>query len=83
VTPRKPVTDWTALTSPWRGTDGLWSGAREVVTGVNLTRPSRHAGMGQSRQCLNGAGGWFARGVGAERRHGGDGRAAMRLSNQT
>jgi ATP-dependent DNA ligase len=27
--------------------------------------------------------GWFARGVGAERRHGGDGRAAMRLSNQT
>jgi len=35
--------------------------AKHVVIGVNLTRPSRHAGMVPRHQCLNGAGGWFAR----------------------
>jgi hypothetical protein len=38
---------------------------RLVVAGVNSIRPSRHAGMGQRRQCPNGAAGWSARNAAA------------------
>jgi len=48
-----------------RLSSGLWSGARHVVAGLNLTRLSSHAGMGQRCQCPNGAGGWFARNAAA------------------
>jgi hypothetical protein len=46
--------------APSRPTSGSWSDAKHVVTGANLTRPSRHAGMGQRPRYLNGADGWFA-----------------------
>jgi hypothetical protein len=32
---------------------------------ANLTRPSRHAGLAQRRQCLKGVGGWLARNAAA------------------
>jgi hypothetical protein len=42
-------------------TSGVRAGAKHVVTRVNLIRQSRHAGMDQRRQCLNGDGAWFVR----------------------